>query len=653
MSPITIIKRVLSVPVDNPDLVLSQARALTHQIPLLYVILIANSAAVSYTHYHWAPAAITLIFPGVLSLFCTIRLVSWFRLRGQELSFPQAVKRLRQTMWLTPVLGIGFTTWGILIFPYGDDYARSHVAFYMAVTVIGCIFCLMHVKPAALMLTTIVVFPYTIYIVSTGNPVLAAIGINFLLVSCVMVVILINYYRDFASLIESRMELVERNADTKTLSDENFRLANLDSLTELPNRRRFFGNMSELIERCDQSGERFAVGLIDLDGFKPVNDIYGHAAGDRVLIEAGQRLREALPENVFLARLGGDEFGMLVEGNPSKGDVIALGEMVCAILQVRFSLPNASAQVAGSVGFACYPEAGTSPNQLLERADYALYHGKSHRRGRPTLFSAEHETAIRAYSTIEQCLRRADLDTEFFLEYQPIIDVAAGRVVAFEALARWHSPQLGRVSPADFIPVAERSDQISRLTQHLLRRALAAAEKWPADVRISFNLSVRDLTSEETALSLVTAVNGSGLPPSRLDFEITETALMRDFAKACEALRLFRALGAGISLDDFGTGYSSLSYVHRLPLDKIKIDRSFISEVVHDEASRKIVKSMLDLCRNLNVIAVVEGVETDEQVTVLRALGCHQMQGFLFGRSMPEAETARFLARFGRGESAA
>jgi predicted signal transduction protein with EAL and GGDEF domain len=320
------------------------------------------------------------------------------------------------------------------------------------------------------------------------------------------------------------------------------------------------------------------------------------------------------------------------------------GERISAALRVPFLLSNVTAQIAGSIGFATYPEAGTTAELLFERADSALNHVKQHARGRSVIFSGEHEIQIRQFASIERCLRTADLDRELSLNFQPIYDVVRQEVVAFEALARWDNRELGRVPPDVFIPVAERTDFISNITQILLRKALACARTWPEGIRISFNLSVRDIGSAEAILKIIAIIENSGVVPERIDLEVTETALMRDFDKGCECLKALKALGVHIALDDFGTGYSSLSYVHRLPLDKIKIDRSFIKEIETQENCRDIVKTIIDLCRNLKLACVIEGMETKEQSEILRGLGGTMMQGYYFGKPMPAEAIPSFLA---------
>ncbi len=260
------------------------------------------------------------------------------------------------------------------------------------------------------------------------------------------------------------------------------------------------------------------------------------------------------------------------------------------------------------------------------------------------IFSREHEIQIRQFASVEKCLRNGDLEKELSLDFQPIFDVTRGEALAFEALARWDSPELGRVSPAIFVRVAERTDFITQITQILLRKALARARSWPDEIRVSFNLSVRDIGSPEAIMKIFAIVRNSGVAPSRIDFEVTETALMRDFDKGCECLRALKALGANIALDDFGAGYSSLICVHRLPLDKTKIDRSFIKDIETQAACRDIVMAVIDLCRKLKLACVIEGMETKEQAQILCGLGGAMMQGYYFGRAMPADAVSGFLA---------
>jgi diguanylate cyclase (GGDEF)-like protein len=624
------------VETDNPDLLQAQIKALSKQIPLLFFITVVNTLAVAYAHYSAAPGYLTIGFSSVITIGYAWRGWHWAKVGRHRLSDREAADLLKLTTVLGPGCSLILVVWALSLYPYGDAYAQSQLIFYFGVTLVSCAFCMMHLRAAALLMTGVTVIPFAIFFLSTGRPVFIAAVISMLLVCAAMIYILLVFSRDFAKKIEFQRGLVESQL-------ENSRLANTDSLTGLPNRRQFVTALETALEGAKRDDRRFVIGLVDLDGFKMINDLYGHAAGDKVLVEAAKRLQRVSDETTLLARLGGDEFGIIVDRDMSDADLQAVGARLCKALQAPFASP-AVVEISASVGFAAFPNAGSTADLLFERADYALYHAKRHQRGRSLVFSIEHETEIRRLATLEHCLRHADLESEMSLHFQPIFDVERGKPVAFEALARWVSPILGRVAPDVFIRVAEQSDLINTLTTTLLRRALAEARAWPNDIRVSFNLSMCDLASREAISNIVDIIQQSGLAPSRIDLEVTETALIKDFDQANSSLRTLKALGVGISLDDFGTGYSSLSYLRRFPIDKIKVDRSFISEVETDAPCRAIVKSVIDMTRNLKLACIVEGIETDNQVSVLRSLGCTMMQGYFFGKPMPGHEVLNFLA---------
>lgn len=631
--------KLFRIDADNHELVGAQFAAFSLQVPLLYFILSVNSIALAVTHFGLAPVGLTVVFPGFLVAACAIRCLTWLRRRDRVIEPAAAAGTLRSTVALGGVLGFAFLVWALSLFPYGDAARQGHILFFVGITVVSCIFCLMHVRPAALILTCTVIAPFVVFLLASGDVVHVAIGLNLFLVTVAMIYILIICSGQFAAMVNAQVE-------TRRLSNENFRLANVDSLTELPNRRQFFHRLSMLAEQSKTANRRFVVGVLDLDGFKAVNDLYGHGVGDRVLKETGQRLLQLSDDSHFIARLGGDEFGIIVAEDLESDAVLAIGAGVCAVFDTPFSVTGILAKIGGSVGFAMAPDAGTTAELLYERADYALYHAKARFRGQPVIFSQEHEIEIRRLSTIEHTLRRIDLDAELSLHFQPIVDVATERLVGFEALARWHSPELGHVAPDVFISVAERTELIGTITQVLLRKALAAARSWPDDLCLSFNLSMRDLVSQVTILQTVALIEGSGIDPRRIVIEVTETALMQDYEQVQESLRTLRSMGLRVALDDFGAGQSSLSYVHQLSLDKIKIDRGFIRNIATQENARNIVKTVIDLCRNLKFDCVVEGVETAEQVDIIGRLGCSTMQGYFFSRPMPQGELEAFIVRF-------
>lgn len=635
------------VPADDPELAVAQYRALSQQVPLLYFLLIVSSLAVSFTFSHLAPLWLSVWLPGTLCAIAGVRAIQWWLARDKSVTAEQAVSQLRRTTRLAALLAVGFMAWGLSLHPYGDAHAQGHVIFYMGITVVGCIFCLMHLRPAALLVTLIVNIPFILFFGVAGDKTEKAIAVNIVLVSATIMTILITHYRDFADLVRSRRDLMIKQIETQALSDENFRIANLDALTDLPNRRRFFHDLEQAFAEARDGQLSLSVGVLDLDGFKPINDTYGHATGDRVLTETARRFEKVCMSfadaEADIYRLGGDEFGLIVR-NPISTEALAdLGRRLTDAVRMPFPVGSTHAHMACSIGVATWDSAIQTAENLFENADYALYYAKRNLRGQTVLFNEKHAAEIRTQSQIERYLLSADLDKELIQLFQPIVDLATGRVLSFEALARWYSPHLGLVSPDVFIPVAERAGLIGGVTRVLLEKALREMQNWPEDVGLSFNLSAHDICAAEGVVRLVAIVNASGVDPRRIDFEITETSMAHDFVKARQSMQTLKALGCHLSLDDFGTGYSSLSYVHRLPLDRIKVDRSFVTDIENDSAS-KIVRSMAGLCADMGLKSIIEGVETPEQLNRLREIGCDMGQGYLFARPMPVAAIPGYLA---------
>jgi len=616
----------------EPDIRVAQYGELKRQIPLLYALLILNASAVSYTHYAYAPGWLTLGVAGGLIAVCCWRLSAWaFARPVADIDAAVARHTLRRTTALAAPLCVAFVAWSLTLYQYGGATEQAHVALFIAVTVIGCIFCLISVPQTALLVTVTVMTPYLVYNVFHGNAVFTAMALNIALVTGVMIRVLLNSFAAFATLIRSQVSLAAEQAEAERLSTENARLALTDALTGLPNRRHFFAQLDTVLTSRKLTGERFAVGVLDLDRFKPVNDTYGHVFGDRLLAAVGTRLASVASKACEVARLGGDEFGILILDDIDHAREI--GQRICDLLTVPFDIEGQRITLGCSGGVAIFPDAGSSVHQLFDRSDYALYHVKSLSPGVCALFSAEHETLIRSERVLEAAIQTADFDTELHVQFQPIFCTENMAVLGVEALGRWTSPTLGAIKPDQFIMAAERLGFMHVITASLFRNALTCFVQMPERIGLSFNLSARDIVSVDTIDLLIDMIERAGIDPKRITFELTETALMRDFEAAVASIKRLRALGIRIALDDFGSGYSSLSYLHRLPLDKVKVDRSFIADM--DEASgRNIISAILGLCQTLGLDCIIEGVETEGQLQQLRELGYRMAQGYLFARPM-------------------
>ncbi|HWU73884.1 MAG TPA: EAL domain-containing protein [Sphingomonas sp.] len=625
---------------DEPEVILAQYREITRQVPLLYSLLIVNTAAVAFTHRQVAPPFLTYVMPGGLCMVSLVRMLQWRFPRKAAPDLAAARAQLKRSITFAGGFGLIAVLWALSLGHYGGPYEQGHVAIYISITVIACIFCLMSLPQAALLGCLLVTGPYLAYYFAQRSAVWSAIAINIALVSLVMIRIILNSFKAFVELVRSQRDMAAKTAEAERLGEENARLAMTDSLTGLPNRRYFFTRLEAAIEAAKNSDARFAIGVLDLDRFKPINDTYGHVLGDRLLAEVGRRLSVLASSDLVVARLGGDEFGIILFSECDTA--AAVGESLCRIICHPYKVDELGITIGCSGGFAIFPDAGHSAHALFDRSDYALYHVKSEERGRCALFSVEHETRIRSERAIEAALQAADFDAELSIHLQPIIDLTSMRTTTAEILARWSSPTLGNVLPHIFIPAAERLGLIHRVTRALFAQALDALSELPETLQLSFNLSAHDIVSPDTIAFLLHEIRRRGVSPARLTFELTETALMRDFDLAIVGMRELRDIGCGIVLDDFGTGYSSLSYLRRLPVDKVKVDRSFV--MTTEGADKEMLAAIKGLCDQLNLRCVVEGIESPTQLELVRSLGYREAQGYLLGRPVA---LASFLAEMG------
>jgi diguanylate cyclase (GGDEF)-like protein/PAS domain S-box-containing protein len=420
-------------------------------------------------------------------------------------------------------------------------------------------------------------------------------------------------------------------------------LANHDALTDLPNRAAFVAHLTRTIDAAKGSEGSFAVLSIDLDRFKEVNDMFGHAVGDNVLRELSQQLR-TLAGEAHLARLGGDEF-VLITPN---GDHPALAEVFArrlhAAVATDLELNGQHLHVGISIGIAIFPTDGADATTLLNNADAALYRAKAAGPGKTRFFEIEMDNRLRERRAIQHELSTAIARNELRLHYQPLSKID-GEVIGFEALLRWHHPQRGMVSPATFIPVAEESGLIMQIGEWVLREACREAASWPHPLRIAVNLSPIQFRHGDLAGLVHSMLLETGLAPTRLELEITEGVLVEDFGRGVSILRRLKLLGVRVAMDDFGTGYSSLSYLQSFPFDKIKIDQSFISKVKSNPQSAAIVRAVIGLAHGLNLPVLAEGVETRDQLDFLAAESCDEVQGYLMGRPHPISEYAKLVGR--------
>jgi diguanylate cyclase (GGDEF)-like protein/PAS domain S-box-containing protein len=429
-------------------------------------------------------------------------------------------------------------------------------------------------------------------------------------------------------------------------------MAQHDALTGLANRSLLRQRLDEMLQHAQRNMDKIAVLILGLDNFKAVNDTLGHGVGDRLLRAVAMRLRSLLREEDIVARLNSDEFAVVQSGMMRPEDAGRLAKRLQEAIADPFLLEGHSIVINATIGIAMAPGDGEDSERLLMRATMTLSRAKREARGTFAFFEPEMDARAQRRRKIELDLRAAIEEEVLCPHYQPLIDLASGRITGCEALVRWPHPERGMISPAEFIPVAEETGLITGLGGLMLRSACMDAARWPDDVRVAVNLSPLQFRTGNLLSIVMDALKRSGLPAKCLELEITETLLLEKSSEVLATLHALRSLGVRISMDDFGTGYSSLSYLRSFPFDKIKIDQSFMRDLVGNRDAQAIVRSIISLGVGLGVTITAEGVETEAEFNYLRAEGCHEGQGFLFSRARPNAEIAALLGASRGGDKA-
>lgn len=754
--------RRLSVPGGNPQLLEAQHHALSRQIPVLYAIILCSIWALAATYSNAAPWWLTIAIPALFTLGALARAILWLRPPKAGLGPERAHAELVRTNRLAAGIALAFAGWAFLLFPYGDAYARSHLAFSTAITFMACIFCMRQLRSSILIVTLIVNVAFGAFFAATGEPAFIAIAAHLVLVSAGMLAVLDINYHIFARMVNAQTEtrrqseaqtrllrmiddmpmavmtvephtlkvnyanetskhlirsiehllpikagellgtsidvfhhdpqhqrriladpanlphsariqlgpeVLDLKVSAITACDGSYlgpmltwalvtkeaeaqrrihQLAHFDSLTGLANRATFHERLEECIAAA---GRPVALLLIDLDGFKFINDTQGHRAGDALLRQVADRLRQACGRpGTTVARLGGDEFAVL-HPHGGAGESEALCTWLLQALAAPYELEGIRHLGLGAcIGMALAPADGASGQTLLARADMALHAAKEAGKGLFRRFSIEMETSSQERTRLQTQLAQALRDRQgLFVFYQPIMDVRTRAVVAREALARWHQPARGWVSPAAFVPVAEQGGLIEPLGEFVLETACRDAAEWTDGARVAVNVSAAQLGRGTLGPAVRRALEASGLAAYRLEVEVTETALLGDGQEVIADLRRLREMGVRVALDDFGTGYSSLSHLRAFPFDKIKIDGLFVKDALARPECAAVVGAIAALGKRLGVATVAEGVETDADLELARQEGCTEVQGYLLGRPSPSARMAPLVDRINQG----
>jgi diguanylate cyclase (GGDEF)-like protein len=471
-------------------------------------------------------------------------------------------------------------------------------------------------------------------------PIAAAIGSDERMIALLVALGLALLWGILFRIVASASKRLSRQAE------ENDRLARYDQLTGLPNRTLFSEHLAETLREDRQPGDEVAVLLLDVDGFKQINDTLGHGAGDTVLIEVGRRLRASLDEDFAIARLGNDEYALLQPHSKSQAGALETAARVRRTMEEPVALEGVAVNVETSIGIALAPDHAADAETLLRRADMALAHARTYR-GVVEVYSAEHDHFDTARLKLLGQVRPALERDEFVLFYQPKTDLASSRVVGVEALLRWRHPHRGMLAPLEFMPLIEQTALIGSVTKYVVDQALSQLAAWRRaglDLGMSVNLSAFNLSDPSLPAHVESLLKAHSTPAGALTVEVTESAAMADVDKALRVLHALRRLGVGISIDDFGSGHASIAYLTRLPATELKIDRSLITHICENPRDEAIARTTIDLARHLDLSVVAEGIETAEVAERLGQIGCDVGQGYFISRPLPAEEFVEWLA---------
>lgn len=616
--------------VTNSDGILLRRRfaALQRQLPWLYAILLANLLGLQITlaDERSVPALPTLVMCAIIA----VRGLRWMRNRGEQLPLQQIQLEMRKTFLIAAIFCSGFALWACWLFAsVGADHLIELVLF-TGLAAVGSTYAMTGFPGGARVPLLILIVPLMAMLILTGEPSNIGIAVSMTIVSGVTLRLLNVHDDAFVRFVKSYIQIEaeqKRAVEAERFAvEEQSRvqlIANSDALTGLTNRRGFLASFDHMSSTDKAS---LALILIDLDGFKPINDTFGHASGDALLVNVSRRLQSLPFRGNLVARLGGDEFAMVCQCD-SASEAFAAASGAVAALNIPFSIDGRTLSIAACAGVSFQRDDNLA--DAMRRADMALYKSKKCGRGHVTLFSEDMERDVQRRRSIEQALREPGIDNEIDVAFQPIFRLDSLEICSFEALARWSHSQLGWISPAEFIPITEQISVHESMSEALLRRAANAAHHWPAHIRLSFNLSAVQLCAAGTAERILSVLDDQDFDAHRLQIEVTETALLADFDVARDNISKMRECGVSIVLDDFGAGYSSVNYLRQIQFETVKLDGSLLSGASDQAGGMPLLRGVLALCRAIGLPCVAEHIEDQQQLDQLRRLGCQFGQGYL------------------------
>lgn len=628
---------------DGRAMLRTRYAALKRQIPFIYVISLANFAGFHFaTSREWQSS----LWPGgLLIAFMLARLLYWMKREPREHSPEAILARVRPMPFIAAMLSLAFAIWGLIVFEFGRPAELNYAILFGSLTALGCAYGLASFPNVARMPLIFLALPLAVRLVFTGEAAPLGLGFCLVLVVCLILRLLNTHERGFVQLVQTRSAVEQERsraleAEQRALTEAALVhiIANTDHLTGLPNRRAFLETAATWTASSEST--RFAVAIIDFDNFKSINDVFGHIVGDQLLQHVGLRLETLLGDKDMVARIGGDEFAFLVRC----ADMDAAQQFAFAIanaLQSPFVDDGREFRLTAGCGIALRDGGDDALQVTMMQADTALQAAKQRGRSEISVFHPALEEARKRRSAIANALKAPGTRDEIDLVFQPVYELSTMRLLAFESLARWKHGELGEISPAEFVPVAERLNLIEDINDILLLKAMQVARDWPEAVRLSVNLSAVQLCSRSSASKLTEKLAEAGLSPARLSVEVTETALLIDFETVRSNLAVLRTEGIRIILDDFGAGFASIAYLREIHFDTIKLDGSLIAPIVHSVASRRLLEGVLQLCAALGTPCVAEHIESEEQLFLLRRLKCTNGQGFLLGAPLSAVEASK------------
>lgn len=615
-------------------------KTLRRQVPIIYLLAASNLFGLQLATAGKLSVGVNL--PTFVSLCALVRIAQW-RSSHEDLTHETMMKRMRQTAWLAALICFSVSLWCLyLLRSYPPDTYMAIVSLG-GLTAIGVAYGLSYHPTAARLPLVFLALPIAAMALLYNDPRFAGAALSLAVVAILIWRLLSIHHALFVDLVRSRFTIAGQQKRAEQARREAIESATTDFLTGLANRRAFVTALDEQIEKARTSGS-FAVAIVDLDGFKAINDTFGHGTGDKLLKTVARRLVRASGNDALVARLGGDEFGILFHKLGRRAKAKHIGEDLIANVNRPVRINGRQFPLAACCGFGIFRRGKTrSSSRMLADADFALYEAKKLSGGGVAIFEPRMEEPYRRRVQIERALRLPGLEERISLVFQPIVELRTGQVLAHEALARWNDDELGRVSPAEFVPIAERLNLIGQISDYLMREAFAVAAQWPRTLHLSFNLSAVQLSSPGSAEKIIAASEKSGLTPHRLQVEVTETALMANFSQARRNIDKLRDAGATIVLDDFGAGFASIGYLREMRFDQIKLDGTLVTAAEDDPDSQKLLAAVIGLCRALEVKVVAEHVETEQQLALLLKLGCTSGQGYWLHAPMSAAE-ARIIS---------